>query len=231
MNFDFSSIVNQIISYMTGLFATFSKGGLSENSVIQTIVEYANGVIENFSEAGFDVAELKEEVTSGIINNFKGTEYEDLANKAANKTGNDTQTSYSYNRPSVPTVLTEHPLFEFNGVDYTKYIEAPTWRINATDIYEEKPNADKRFIRTVSRSRITGTFKMVIDDPAVYAKFVSDAWNKKGSCGEITVNIWVNNKLNYETGARVYMTFEHRYEVPLMGYKALEGMEITIEEY
>lgn len=231
MNFDFSSITGQIISYMKSLFSTFAQSGLSENTVVKTITEYINGVIENFTGAGFDVGELKSSITEAIKIEFADTEFEDMADDAT-KDLDQPEVPYVFNRNKIPTSIEEHPLFELNGVDYTPYIEAPTWKVNATEIYEEKQNADKKFLRTVIRTRITGTFKLVFDDIPAYEKFISDAWNLKGNCGEVTVNLWVNNMLSYRTGVKIYMTFDgHRYEVPLMGSKNMEGIEVTVEEY
>lgn len=229
---DFSSIISQIISYITSMFSSLGSGTISQSSLISTVNEYINGVIETYSSTGLigNINDLKTQVADEIRDTFKNTPNESVANSIAENTEKDNSTvAYTYSRSDIPVVYNPSSLLVINGTDYTKYIQMPTWKINAKDIYEEKTNADKKFIRTVTRTRIMGTFTIIFNEIEAYTKFLSDCWNNKGSCGELQCTLYVNNKLQNVT-AKVYLTMEPKNEVPYFGARAVSGFEITVEE-
>lgn len=229
---DFTAIIDQIVSYMTNLFASFQGGTGTESTVINTVTEYINGVIEGYSSAGLGIntGELRSSIVDSIKDAFKNTENEDLANKAAEETGKETSDSaYSFSRNKIPTSVSRSSILVINNHDYSSNIIMPTWKVNAKDIYEEKTNANKKFIRTVTRTRIMGNFTVAFNDTSTYAQFVSDLWNCKGSNGEVPCKLWVNNMLsNVSTNA--YFTYESQNQIPQTELNRFTSFEVTVEE-
>lgn len=229
---DFTSIINQIISYIRGIFASFDSGTMSQSSVLSVVNEYINSVIETYSSSGLGINanELRTSIADEIKTTFANTENESIANEVSKETKKEnSDVAYSYSRENIPTTISTQALLVINGHDYTRNIIMPSWKINSKDIYEEKTNANKKFIRTITRSRIMGTFTIAFDNTNTYSQFMSDCWNGKGSSGELACGIWVNN-MNQHVSTKVYFSMEPQNQIPSMEIARFSSFEVTVEE-
>lgn len=121
-------------------------------------------------------------------------------------------------------------LFDINGTDYTTFIQAPTYKVNAMEVYEEWTDGNKVNHREVVRQRVQGTFTMIFDNQVDYLAFmqVIDAYKVIGD-GSVLGTFYLNNK-NTTIQTKVYFNIEPANTLPFLGVKSCEGVQVTIEE-
>lgn len=214
-----SSIASQIISII--------EGGITSG---KSTTEMMNEIAALLGSSGISAGSITE-IISGVISGDGEEEVKKKLDKASSSGGIGTPgDSYpEYVHSKIPTSISKHPVFTLNGKDYSKFVIVGTYRVNSHDIYEEKTNANKQFLRRKIRNRINGAFTMLFTTPEEYSEFVSNWWNSQGNSGESRVGIWVNNMLTFKE-TTVYLSFEGVNDIPFLGIKKTDGLEVTIEE-
>lgn len=121
-------------------------------------------------------------------------------------------------------------LFVIDEIDYTSFIKVPSYKVNALEVYEEWTDANRVTHRDVIRQRVAGGFTMIFDNQTDYLNFLNVIDTKKSvGDGHITGTFYVNNK-NVAISVDVFVTCEPANELPILGIKETEGLNIAIEE-
>lgn len=80
-------------------------------------------------------------------------------------------------------------LLEINGKDYTNYVQESTYKVGATDIYQEWTDANTIKHRIPIRERVAGSFDMVFVTDAEADAFIAEL----APCTQ-TMKVYVQNR-------------------------------------
>lgn len=113
--------------------------------------------------------------------------------------------------------------------DYTRFIKMPTYTVNDVDQYNEWTDANGGYHRDVYRSSAQGTFTLLFEDTRDFENFMTDINNGRLTDGTIMLLIYLNNKMAQKK-SYFYVDMTPANELPYMGSKVHDGMEVTIKE-
>lgn len=120
-------------------------------------------------------------------------------------------------------------LFSMNGVDYTTHITYPSYQVNKMDIYEEWTDANYTEHRELVRTQTSGSLTLMFNDQTEYLNFLSALQTLKGADGAVLASFY-SNKTNELITNWFYIDFEPANELPYMGERSVEGIQLTIKE-
>lgn len=120
-------------------------------------------------------------------------------------------------------------LFKIGDIDFTRFIQVPSYKVNSKPDYEEWIDAAKIHHRDTTRYRIKGSFKMLIDDDDDLYTWLSTIENYTTSGGYITATLYVNN-LADQYDADLYIDFDLSEDRPYYGNKKHDPFEVKLEE-
>lgn len=122
-----------------------------------------------------------------------------------------------------------HDYAEKQYLDLTNNIVVPSYAVNNTLIYDEWQDANLNKHKYIRRTKITGSFTLLftnVDDYVNFKNFYKDCIQ---NTTRIDAQLWVENEHQLKD-AVIYMDFELKDDMPLMGFAELDGIEINIEE-
>ena len=123
-------------------------------------------------------------------------------------------------------------LFVVGGKDFTNHITVPSYKINKEPVYETWTDANYVDHQEVTRTRISGSFKLLYDDVSELDEFFDtiDAAKAASDDGNtVTATLYLNNKHTTETAA-VRVNYTPANEKPNFGVEKVSGFEVTIKE-
>ena len=119
-------------------------------------------------------------------------------------------------------------LEESHYVNYTNKILVPTYKVNNKSEFTEWTDADLVLHRDHLRYRAEGSFTLIFIDQQEYVDFL-DHYRDALADGYIQAKIYLNNTHRNKT-TEVFLDFELANEMPFMGVKDVEGIEVTLKE-
>ena len=112
--------------------------------------------------------------------------------------------------------------------DLTNYIVVPTYKVNDKTEYTEWTDGDLIIHHDELRKRLEGTFTLLFNNIDEYQNFLS-IYNNRLQDGYISAYVY-DNMTRTTRLANVYLDFELANEMPFMGIKEIDGIEITLKE-
>lgn len=121
-------------------------------------------------------------------------------------------------------------LLVIDNVDFTTYIEVPTYQVNKNDVYTKWTDANHIEHRYLNRTKISGSFTFQFSDPGDFHKFL-ELIKEKTTTGRYVPNclVYCVNVRQVEL-ANLYFNFDPKEVTPFIGIKDYGGIEIEIEE-
>ena len=113
-------------------------------------------------------------------------------------------------------------------LDLTEHIIVPSYKVNNKPQYVEWSDGDHIMHRDVQRHYLEGTFTLFFNDKDDYTDFL-DFYNGAKVDDYINAYVYGNNDHTVHL-TQVYMDFELADEMPFMGVKEIDGIEVTIRE-
>ena len=113
-------------------------------------------------------------------------------------------------------------------IDYTNHILVPSYKVNRKAEYAEWTDANVALHRDILGERAEGSFTLIFVDPYDYREFIA-YYEDALKDGYIDAKIYLNNKLA-QVRTDIFMEFEPANEMPFMGRKDVEGIEVNIKE-
>lgn len=126
-------------------------------------------------------------------------------------------------------------LFKLKGsnnteLDLTNYITVPSYIANNKPICTEWTDGNLRKRKIVHRYKVSGSFTLLFNDVESYDTFKRFYLNLTKYNQYVTASLWIENESQIKENVNLYMDFELRDDMPLMGVKEIDGIEVTIEE-
>lgn len=94
-------------------------------------------------------------------------------------------------------------LLVINNIDFTKYVNESTYKINRESVYEEWTDANGRIHRTEYRTRISGGFDLCFVTKADYDDFL-DAVRAASTNKLLTATLYVGGDVNDNVTTNLY---------------------------
>lgn len=115
-------------------------------------------------------------------------------------------------------------------LDITEHIVVPSYKVNKKPQFVEWNDGDHIMHRDIQRYYLEGTFTLFFNDQTDYISFL-DFYNGAVTDGYINAYVYSNNDHTVHL-TQVYMDFyeELAEEMPFMGVKEIDGIEVTIRE-
>lgn len=90
-------------------------------------------------------------------------------------------------------------------VDFTRYIVAPSYDVNMTDVNEDWTDADYVTHRVVVREKVSGKFNIRFTSVEDYNNFMDTIYQNRqiNGKGYTELKVQINNRLDYDTGNAV----------------------------
>ena len=115
-------------------------------------------------------------------------------------------------------------------LDLTEHITVPSYKVNKKPQFVEWTDGDHIMHRDIQRYFLEGSFTLFFNDKDDYTSFI-DFYNEALTDGYINAYVYSNtDHLVHLT--QVYMDFydELADEMPFMGVKEIDGIEVKIRE-
>ena len=113
--------------------------------------------------------------------------------------------------------------------DYTDYIVADSYDVNANDVYESWKDGNMMEHRIIVASKVKGKFKVALsDDTLSLANFLT-AWNSAVVNGVITLGLYVTNQ-NAFKALNCYYSIKSAQHIKSTGGKLYDVLEIELTE-
>ena len=115
-------------------------------------------------------------------------------------------------------------------MDLTEHIVVPSYKVNNKPMYVEWSDGDHIMHRDVQRYFLEGTFTLFFNDTTEYTSFL-DFYNGAVVDGYVQAYVYGNNNHTLKL-TNVFMDFHDDLadEMPFMGVKEIDGIEVTIRE-
>ena len=113
-------------------------------------------------------------------------------------------------------------------VDYTNNIVVPTYKVDSKSEFNEWMDGDLILHHCEKRKRLEGSFTLLFNDPDSYQDFL-ELYNDALVDGYINAYVYANNLRQLKL-TQVFLEFELADEMPFMGIKEIDGIEITLKE-
>lgn len=128
--------------------------------------------------------------------------------------------------------MSEVSLFKIVGdndmLDLTNFITVPSYKVNNKPLYTEWTDGDLVLHRDIQRYYLEGSFTLLFTNSDDYISFLN-YYKEALTDGHIQAYVYSNN--DHETKlTHVFMDFELADEMPFMGIKDIDGIEVTIKE-
>ena len=123
----------------------------------------------------------------------------------------------------------ESSLFVVNGVDITRFITVPSYKVNEFSVSSEWTDANEVTHRDVIRKRVKGSFSVLFDNEKDYTDFLKLIDENTTPGDYIIATVFVNNK-NRTMTKNFFIDMEPQNEIPFMGHRELDGFDVDIEE-
>lgn len=120
-------------------------------------------------------------------------------------------------------------IFSLGGVDLSKNILVPTYKVNAQPVYMEWTDGNDKIHREISRYRIAGNFKMKFFNKTQYLNTLRLFREQQNDEGYTTVSVYVNN-LDEVKVIDAYITMDPANDMPLYGNSDYDGFDVNIKE-
>ena len=116
-------------------------------------------------------------------------------------------------------------------IDLTNYIVVPTYKVNNKPHFTEWTDGDLVLHRDVQRYYLEGSFTLLFTDIEDYQNFLTRYKQALNATGEGNVYSYVYSNNDHELNfTKVFMDFELANEMPFMGIKEIDGIEVNIRE-
>lgn len=83
-------------------------------------------------------------------------------------------------------------MFKINGVDYSDFVVAESYQVQSNDIYKSWIDANEKEHRCVTRTRVSGSFKMFFNNAENYSAFMSALKNCKNNDTSYPITVFDN---------------------------------------
>jgi hypothetical protein len=113
-------------------------------------------------------------------------------------------------------------------VDYTNNIVVPTYKVDYKSEFNEWMDGDLIIHHCEMRKRLEGSFTLLFTTPESYQDFLK-YYNEALIDGYVNAFVYANN-IRELIFTQVFLEFELADEMPFMGVKEIDGIEITLKE-
>ena len=113
-------------------------------------------------------------------------------------------------------------------LDLTNHIAVPSYEVNNKPKYNEWNDADLIGHRVILRYYLDGSFTLLFTDPDEYQEFL-EFYKDALVDGYVNAYVYSNNDRELKL-TQVFMDFELADEMPFMGIKEIDGIEVKIRE-
>ena len=122
-------------------------------------------------------------------------------------------------------------LFVVDGKDFTHHITVPSYKVNKNQAYEEWTDSNYVTHREITRTKVSGNFKLLYDEIVELDEFFDtiEALKAASDDGSIEVTVYLNNLHTTET-VHVFVSYSPSNEKPFFQKQKVSGFEVTIEE-
>ena len=122
-------------------------------------------------------------------------------------------------------------LFVVNNKDFTHHITVPSYKVNKNQTYEEWTDSNYVTHREITRTKVSGNFKLLYDEIVELDEFFDtiEALKAASDDGSIEATVYLNNLHTTET-VHVFVSYSPSNEKPFFQRQKVSGFEVTIEE-
>lgn len=122
-------------------------------------------------------------------------------------------------------------LFVVNNKDFTHHITVPSYKVNKNQSYEEWTDSNYVTHREITRTKVSGNFKLLYDEIVELDEFFDtiEALKVASDDGSIEATVYLNNLHTTET-VHVFVSYSPSNEKPFFQKQKVSGFEVTIEE-
>lgn len=122
-------------------------------------------------------------------------------------------------------------LFVVNNKDFTHHITVPSYKVNKNQSYEEWTDSNYVTHREITRTKVSGNFKLLYDEIVELDEFFDtiEALKAASDDGSIEATVYLNNLHTTET-VHVFVSYSPSNEKPFFQKQKVSGFEVTIEE-
>lgn len=121
-------------------------------------------------------------------------------------------------------------LLKINNVDFTKYINESTYKMNSESVYEEYTDANFRIHKSEYRTRITGEFMICFTTISDYNDFL-DALRAASDGSLVTATVYVGGNVNDIATSNFYFNLKSDKTVKINQSHVLSKLAVIVEEY
>lgn len=124
-------------------------------------------------------------------------------------------------------------LVVIDDLDLTSNITVPSYKVNKEQQYDEWTDGNYRKHREITRTKISGSFKLYFETVAQQDEFYDAIETMKASSddGSVEMDLYLNNLHTVETGVHCFVKYTPANENPrINGDGKISGFEVQIEE-
>ena len=124
-------------------------------------------------------------------------------------------------------------MFIINGIDFTRFITVPSYKVNELDVFDEWEDGNRRKHKYIVRSQIKGSFTLKFTNIDDFNNFFATVNSNKVATGDyagaVLATVYMVNR-NAVKSTYVFITADPADTLPLFASPSYDGFDVTIEE-